>query len=333
MQRREFVQLASGAALMAPVAAYAQQKAVPVVGILNTLPAPSPATATTWKPYLDALRQGLSESGYVEGQNVALQWRFAEGHYERLPALAADLVARKVNVIETNGFVGAQAAKNATSTVPIVFSAVGDPVGDGLIASLARPGGNITGVTDFALQLAPKFLDLLSDLVPGVSRIGLLVNPAIPSPAELFIQNVGEGARTKGLNLAVEKASTEAEIDAAFAALAQAKTDALIVAGDAFFLSKNDRIVALAARYAIPTIFYNVLFPRRGGLIAYGVDEVDVFGGAFVCVGKILNGANPAEMPVERPTRFKLVINLRTAKELGLTVPQSILGSADEVIE
>jgi putative ABC transport system substrate-binding protein len=334
MKRRDLITGLGGAAVTAPVAARAQQKLMRVIGQLNPGAdvANTPAKAAIWKPYHDALREGLGESGYVEGQNVRIEGRSAEGHYDRLPALAAELVALKVDVIETNSLTGARAAKDATSTIPIVFNAVADPVGVGLVASLARPGGNITGVTNFSTQLAPKFFDLLAALVPGASTIGLLVNPNAPT-AEFFIRDVGEAARAKGINLSIRKARTESEIDGAFTSFAEGKTDALIVGADVFFLSSRDQFVALASRYALPTIYYNVLYPRGGGLISYGVDEVAVFGRAFAYVGKILNGANPAEMPVERPTKFLLVVNLKAAKALGLTVPQSILGQATEVIE
>jgi putative tryptophan/tyrosine transport system substrate-binding protein len=333
MRRRVLMTALGSAAVTAPFAARAQQKTMPVIGILSPGPPITSIPPTIIKPYLDAAREGLDESGYVEGQNVTIELRFAEGHYDRLPALAADLVARKVAVIETTGLVGAQAAKDATSTIPIVFNAVGDPVGDGLIASLARPGGNVTGATDFSLQLPPKFLDLLAELVPGARTTGLLVNPSFRFAAELFIRNMREAAGAKGVDISIQNASTEGEIDGAFAAFAQAKPDALIVMADVFFLNRVDQIVALASRHAIPTIYYNVRYPRAGGLICYGVDEVAVFGRAFYYVGKILNGANPAEMPIERPTKFILAVNLKAANALGLTVPQSILGQATEVIE
>jgi putative ABC transport system substrate-binding protein len=330
MKRRNLITGLGGAALMAPVAARAQQKPMRVIGSLN--PGMSSVPTAVKKPYLDALHQGLSESGYIVGQNVEIEWRFAEGQYDRLPTLAAQLVSHNVDVIETNSLLGARAAKNATSTVPIVFNAVPNPVEAGLIASLARPGGNITGVTNFSSQLVPKFFDLLCELVPGASTVGLLVNPDAPA-AEFFIREVGEAARVKGITLSVRKARTENEIDVAFRSFAEGKIDALIVVADLFFLNSLDEFVALTSRHAIPTIYYNVQYPRAGGLISYGVDEVAVFGRAFACVGKILNGTNPAEMPVERPTKFILVVNLKAAKALGLTVPQSILAQATEVIE
>jgi len=332
MKRRDLMTILGGAA-MVPTATRAQQKTMRVVGILNPHPAITAATAARWKPYLDAMHLALAESGYVEGQNVRLEWRSADGQYDRLPALAVELVSQKVDVIEVISSIGARAAKNATSTIPIVFNSVDHPVETGLVASLARPGGNITGTTDFSGQLAPKFLDLLTELLSPTKTIGLLVNSGYPAASEYFTRNVGEAVSAKGMNLTVQKAGTPAEIDAAFVAFALAKPDALIVSADAFFLAQSDQLVALASRYALPTIYYNVAYPRAGGLICYGVDEVAVFGRAFYYVGKILNGANPAEMPVERPTKFLLVINLKTAKALGLTVPQSLLAQATEVIE
>jgi putative ABC transport system substrate-binding protein len=306
LKRRNLLSSLGGAVIVAPVAARAQQKTMRVVGILSPHPAITAATEAFWKPYLDAMHQALGESGYVEGQNVRLEWRSAEGHYDRLPGLAAELVSQKVDVIEAISNVGARAAKSATSAIPIVFNSVDHPVENGLVASLARPGGNITGATDFSGQLATKFLDLLSGLLPHAKTIGLLVNPDAPSAAEYFIRNVGEAVSAKGMNLAVQSASTEAEIDAAFVSFAQAKLDGLIVSADAFFLARHDQTVGLASRHSIPTIYYNVVYPRGGGLISYGVDEVAVFGRAFYYVGKILNGANPAEMPIERPTKFIL---------------------------
>jgi putative ABC transport system substrate-binding protein len=325
--------MTAGAAIAAPGPGRAQQTTMKVIGQLNPGVSPSPANVADWKPYLDAMHQALGENGYVEGQNVRIVWLAAEGHYDRLPALAAELVARKVDVIETNSTVGALIAKAATSTIPIVFNGVGDPVARGVVASLARPGGNITGTTDFAGDLASKFLDLLSELVPGARTIGLLVHPGLPAVAELYIRMIGAAAGAKGINISAQKAATEEEIDAAFVSFSQVKPDALIVQADVFFLTQRDRFVALTARYAIPTIYYNVQYPRAGGLICYGVDEVAVFGRAFYYVGKILNGANPAEMPVERPTKFILAVNLKAAAQLGLTVPPSILAQATEVIE
>jgi putative ABC transport system substrate-binding protein len=293
MKRRNLITGLGGAALMAPVAARAQQKPMRVIGILSPHPAITAATEPFWKPYLAAMHRALGECGYVEGQNLRLEWRCAEGHYDRLPTLAAELVSLKVDVIEAISNIGARAAKNATSTIPIVFNAIDRPVETGIVASLARPGGNITGATDFSGQLAPKFLDLLSELLPHAKTIGLLVNPGIPSAAEYFIRNVGEAVSARGMNLAVQAAITEGEIDAAFVLFAEAKPDALIVSADAFFLSRAPQLVALSSHHGIPTIYYNVVYPRGGGLICYGVDEVEVFGRAFAQVGKILNGANP----------------------------------------
>jgi putative ABC transport system substrate-binding protein len=333
MRRRAFVQLAAGAAVAAPGAARAQPKTMKVIGQLNGGVGITPDTEADWKPYLDAAREALGENGYILGQNVTIEWRSADGHYDRLPALAADLVARKVDLIETNGNIGALAAKAATSTIPIVFNSVSRPVENGFIASLARPGGNMTGVTNFGGELAPKYLDLLLELIPNASKFGLLVNQDFPKATEYFIRNVGEAVKAKGLKLTVQKASTASEIDAAFAAFAEAKPDALVITADVFYLQQVRQLVALAAHHALPAIYYNIRYPRAGGLICYGIDEVAMFGRAFYYAGKILNGADPAEMPVERPAKFLLGVNLKTAAQLGLTVPASILAQATEVIE
>jgi putative tryptophan/tyrosine transport system substrate-binding protein len=332
VKRRDLITVLGGATLMAPVAARAQQKAMPVIGILNPGPPVTPATADVTKPFLDALRQGLATAGYVEGQNVALERRFAEGHYERLPALAADLVSRGVDVILTNSTAGALAAKNATSTVPIVFNSVGDPVGSGLVDSLARPGGNLTGFSNFNSALAPKVLDVLSEVVPHVSTVTMLVNPKNPY-TELVTRSARDAARTKGVALSIEEASTEGEIDAAFAAIVQARAGSLVVEGDPFFSSQRQQIVALASRDAIPTIYLHLIYVAAGGLMVYGIDEVDTLRQSAIYVGRILKGARPADLPVQQPTTLKLIVNLKTAKALGLTVPQSILAQATEVIE
>jgi putative ABC transport system substrate-binding protein len=272
----------------------------------------------------------LSETGWVEGQNAAMEYRWAEGSYDRLPALAADLVGRKVDVIATTGN-GAPAAKNATSTIPIV-SLVGDPVATGLYASLARPGGNLTGVSPLTAELMPKRLELLSELVPQAGVIALLVNPN-NAGAERIISDVQEAARAKRVQLQILKAGTESEINAAFGSLVQLRAGALVVATDPFLNSRREQLVALASRHAVPAIYALREYAAAGGLISYGTSFTAAYRQLGTYAGKILKGAKPADLPVQQPTTFELVINLKTAEALGLTVPPSILARTDEVIE
>ena len=321
MRRRVFL-ASTAAAALPPGIARAQHKAMPVIGALNSGSPPNPSDPNTV-----AFFQGLSETGYVEGQNVAIEYRWAEGHYDRLPAMAADLVGRKVDVIITADYFGARAAKNATSTIPIVFGSFEDPVAGGLVASLARPGGNLTGSSYLATELYPKRLELLRELVPQAGVIALLVNPKNPYH-ERIMRDVQEAARAKGVQLHILEASSESEIDAAFAALVQRQAGALVVA-----TGWPDQIVALAARHAVPAIYAWRGFATAGGLISYGASLTAVFRQGGIYTGRILKGAKPTDLPVQQPTIFELVINLKTARTLGLTMPPSILARADEVIE
>jgi len=327
MRRRAFFAALGGAALAWPMAAHPQRKAMPVIGWL------SGAAAAGYVPFLAAFREGLKETGYVEGQNVAIEYRWADGNYDRLPALAAELVALKVDLIAASGGdASSRAAKDATSTIPIVFNTGDDPVATGLVTSLARPGGNLTGISFLVVELHPKRLELLSDLVPQARVIGLLVNPDSPQ-TERVLRGMQEAARAKGIQLLVVKASTGSEIDAAFAALSQQAPGALVVQADPFFNSRRDQLVALAARYAVPAIYEGRQFAMAGGLISYGASLTAVYRQLGIYAGKILQGAKPADLPVQQPTAFDLVINLKTAEALDLTVPPSILARADEVIE
>ncbi|HWZ67716.1 MAG TPA: ABC transporter substrate-binding protein [Stellaceae bacterium] len=324
MNRRE---LLLGGAAAWPLAARAQQKAMPVIGWLSS------ASPGPFAPFVAAFHEGLSETGYVEGQNVAIEYRWAEGRYDRLPALAADLVGRKVDVIATSGGTSpALAAKTATLTIPIVFETGTDPVEKGLVASFARPGGNLTGFTILTAELMPKRLELLSEMVPQAKMIALLANPNNLA-AERMMRDVQEAARAKGVQLQILKAGAENEFETAFAALVQSHAGGLLVGNDPFFFSRREELVALAARHVVPAMYEWREFAAAGGLISYGTSFAAVNRQVGVYAGRILKGAKPADLPVEQPTRFELVVNLKTAKALGLTVPPSILSRADEVIE
>ena len=323
MTRRELMLLLTGAITVTrPLRA--QEKVMPTIGFLGVALPPAPFTA--------AFRQGLSETGYIEGQNVAIEYRWAEGRYDRLAALAADLVGRKVDVIVTSNLPASLAAKNATTTVPIIFLTGGDPVVDGLVANFARPDGNLTGFSIMAFELMPKQLELLSELVPEARVIALLANPNNPA-TEPIIRTVKEAAGAKGLQLHVLRAGTESEIGAAFATFVQLKVGALVVAPDPFILARREQLAALAVRNVIPAIYAWREFAMAGGLISYGPSVSGTWRQLGDYAGKILKGAKPSDLPVQQPTTFELVVNLRTAKALGLTVPPSILARADEVIE
>jgi putative ABC transport system substrate-binding protein len=327
MKRRELLLLVWGAVIVSH-ALRAQQKAMPVLGFLaGTSLGPNAAN-------LAAFRQGLNETGYVEGQNLAIEYRWAEGRFDRLPTLAADLVGRKVDAIVTSGGpVPARAAKNATSTIPIAAVVGGDPIADGLINSLSHPGGNLTGVTFMMTELMPKLFELLSELVPHALVIALLVNPNDAPSAERTMRDVQEAARIKQRQLHIIKAGSESEINAAFATLVQLKIGAVFVGADAFFASRREQLVSLAARYSVPAIYEWREFVAIGGLMSYGPSITAAYRQVGIYAGRILKGAKPTDLPVQQPTTFELVVNMKTAKTLRLTVPPSILARATEVIE
>ena len=326
MRRREFITILGGAAVW-PLIARAQQPAMPVIGYLTSL-------GQDDRPNLKAaFRRGLSEAGYTEGRNVTIEYRFAENQHDRLPGLAADLVDRKVAVIAASGGGSAVlAAKAATTAIPIVFTFGGDPVREGMVASLNRPGGNVTGATFFAVEIGGKALGLLHELVPSAALIALMVNPRNPESAH-WTSSAQEAARTLGRQLLVLNASTPAEIETVFVTLRQQRVGALLAGGDPFFSARRQQIVALAARDAIPAIYSNREYVAEGGLMSYGNDILDVYRRAGVYAGRILKGDKPGDLPVDLATRFEFVINLKTAKTLGLEVPPGLSARADAVIE
>ena len=328
MRRREFITLVGGAAAAWPLAARGQQSAMPVIGLLGS------ESLDLWAARMRAFREGLKEAGFVEGQNVALEYRWAEGHNDRLPELAADLVRHRVTVLAAPGSTPAAiAAKAATSTIPIIFWVGSDPIELGLVASLNRPGGNLTGVTTLNVGLVAKRVELLHEVVSGISSIALLVNPTSPVLTKISIGDAQAAARSLGLELHVLNASTEPDFDVMFENLTQLRAGGLVVGTDAFFSSRLEQLAALSIRHAVPTVYHFREFAAAGGLISYGGSITDAFHATGVYTGRILKGDKPADLPVQQVTKVELIINLKTAKALGLTVPQSLLARADEVIE
>jgi putative tryptophan/tyrosine transport system substrate-binding protein len=326
--RREFITLLGGAAAAWPLAARAQQSAMPVIGFIGA------GALDNYVLYLAAFRKGLAETGFVEGQNVAIEYRWAEGQYERMAQLAADLVRRRVAVIAVPGSPpGARAAKAATSTIPIVFSVGDDPVRSGLVASISRPGGNATGINFLTGEVVAKRLALLHELVPNAARVAAFINPADASRAEALRDEVEAAARTVGMQLQILNPSTNRGIDAAFAALVRERADALFVGPDAFYNSRRVQLANMAARHVIPTAFAVREYVDAGGLMSYGTSLADMYREVGAYCGRILKGAKPSDLPVLQSTKFELVINAQTARMLGITVPPSLLARADEVIE
>jgi len=329
MRRREFLTLLGGAAAAWPLSARAQQAAMPVIGFLDSR---SPDTVIEGR--LRAFRQGLKDTTYVEGENVAIEYRWAENQMDRLPALAAELVHRRVTaIVASGGFVVAFAAKAATTTIPIVFGVPEDPVRLGLVASLARPGGNLTGVNFLNVELVAKGLEILRGLVPAATRMAVLINPASPTNTETTLSAAETATRAMGLKIQVLKASTNLEINAAFATLMRERADALFVGQDAFFNSRRLQLANMAARHVIPMSSVSRDIAEVGGLMSYGTNILDVYRQMGVYTGRILKGAKPEDLPVVQSTKFELVINRQTATMLGLTVPDKLLVAADEVIE
>jgi len=327
MRRRNFISLVGGLAVAWPIAAGAQQSAMPVVGFIDV---GSPADSGA---HVASFRQGLNDMGYFEGRNILIEYRWAEGRHDRYPELAADLIRQKVNVIATGANSSASlAVKAATSTIPIVFGVGEDPVKLGLVASLARPGGNATGINFFATELTAKRLGLLREMVPGAARLAFLVNPANVT-AESTVKDLEAAAPAFGVQIQIFDAGTIREIDAAFASLVRQRFDALFVGPDLFFSTRRVQLAIAAARHAVPTIFAQREYAEAGGLMSYGTNIADTYRQVGVYTGRILKGAKPADLPVVQSTKFELVINAQTARTLGLTVPDNLLATADEVIE
>jgi putative ABC transport system substrate-binding protein len=327
MRRRDLITFLGGATVVWPLVVRAQQKSTPVIGYLSV------GFPQLQHPFLAAFHEGLRENGYVEGQNLTIEYRWAEEEYDRLPALAADLARRKVDVIVATGEPPLRAAASATSTIPVVFTTGSDPVQSGLVTSLARPGGNMTGFTAIATELISKRFELLSELLPHARIIALLVNPNSLSVSEVAIRLAQQAASAKGIQLLTLKAGDEADLEAAFASIVQLHADGLVVGADAFFFYRREQIAALAARYAVPAIYELQEFVGAGGLISYGPNLPSLRRQVGIYVGKILKGAKPADLPIQQPTKFDLMVNLKAAKALGLNIPAGLLLRADRVVE
>ena len=325
MRRREFITLLGG---VTAFAARAQQPAVPVIGFLSN------ASADAYEVRLRAFRQGLAERGFVEGQNVAIEYRWADGSNDRLASLAADLVGRKVSVlISAGGTPSALAAKAATSTIPVVFTLGANPVTLGLVSRLNQPGGNLTGITNQNVEIGPKRLEVLRELLPAAKTIAILVNPTSQSASDLFLQDIIPAARSLGMQLKVLPASTDSDLDSAFSSFAQLHADALVVSPDVFLNTRSEKLAELSLRHRTPSIYQYRKFAAAGGLVSYGSDETEVYRLVGIYAGRILKGDKPGDLPVQQATKVELIINLKTAKALGINVPLSLLGRADEVIE
>ena len=327
MRRREFIRLIGSVAATWPLAAHAQQSAMPVVGFINV------ASAKDYAPLLSAFLKGLSEAGYVDGRNVSIEYRWAEGRQDRLPTMVADLIHHGVAVIAATTTEAALAAKTATATIPIVFTTSGDPVKLGLVVNLNRPGRNVTGVTSLLVLVLSKRLELLHELVPTASSMAVLVNPANPTVAEINSKELLAAARTLGLELHILNASTERDIDGAFAKLIQLRTGGLVIAPDPFYNGRVEQLAALTIRHSVPAIHHSREFVVAGGLLSYGGGSADAYRLAGNYTGRVLRGDKPADLPVQQATKVELYINLKAAKALGITVPQSVQSRADEVIE
>lgn len=328
VHRREFIALMSSAVAWLPAAARAQQGAVPVIGFLGS------ETAASWEGRLTAFRQGLQEAGFVEGRNVTIEYRWAEGHNDRLPTLASELVKRQVSgLVVLGGTASALAAKGASTTIPVVFRIAVDPVEARLVTSLNRPGGNVTGVTTMGADLGPKQLEILRELVPAMSDVALLSNPTNPSITRVQLHNVPEAAQKLGLRLHLLNASQESEFESAFARMKELRVSGLVIGVDTFLNARSDRLATMAARFAIPTISPYSEFTRAGGLMSYGASIAGASRQAGMYVGRILKGEKPADLPIQQPTLFEFIVNVKAAKALGLPVPPALLSRADEVIE